>query len=414
MRVVIFEDDGLAGFGPLTLLKHASLLHWGTKRLLEALVEKVPDATDVSLWGRPELAAVSKEATGHAYNERFYGSTVLVNARARPSEGLIISASWSEPFVAMCKGTLVAARLDSVSLKPGVISKKGASSLAKRVKRVATPPEALFEGYWDLVGSNGLAIVEQAKHFEETLSVPRGVEVRGPVANVMVDSGAEIEANVTLDVRLGPVIVDSGASIESFSRIMGPCYIGPKARIMSAQIGGGTAIFESCRIGGQVDNSVVLPYTNKAHHGYVGDSYVGSWVNIGAGCTFSNLKNTYGNVRVDIGEERRDSGMLKLGPVIGDMAKLSIGALVYAGRAIGTGSHVSGRAAKDVPNFTFHDSEAGRDVELLLESVIETQRRMMERRGMSLGRAEEGLMRHVFASTANERKKAGVKKGRLG
>ena len=207
MRVVIFEDDGLAGFGPLTLLKHASLLHWGTKRLLEALVEKVPDATDVSLWGRPELAAVSKEATGHAYNERFYGSTVLVNARARPSEGLIISASWSEPFVAMCKGTLVAARLDSVSLKPGVISKKGASSLAKRVKRVATPPEALFEGYWDLVGSNGLAIVEQAKHFEETLSVPRGVEVRGPVANVMVDSGAEIEANVTLDVRLGPVIV---------------------------------------------------------------------------------------------------------------------------------------------------------------------------------------------------------------
>jgi len=413
MRVIVFEDDGLAGFGPLTLLRHASLLRWGTKRLLDALVEKIPDATDVSLWGRPELAAVSKEAARYTYNERVYGSTVLVNARAKPSEALLLSASWSEPFVAMSKGKLVAARLDSVALKPGVIAKKEVISLAKRVKRVAAPAEPLFEGYWDLVESNGLAIAEQAKHFEETLPVPRGVEVRGPAANVIVDSGADIEGQVTLDVRLGPVIVASGASIESFSRIMGPCYIGPKARIMSAQIGGGTAIFDSCKIGGQVENSVILPNTNKAHHGYVGDSYVGSWVNLGAGCTFSNLKNTYGNVRLHVEGEKMDSGMMKLGPVIGDMAKLSIGTLVYAGKAIGTGSHVSGLAAKDVPSFTFHDSESGKDVELLLESVLETQRRMMERRGMALGRAEEGLIRRAFVSTAKERKRAGVKKGRL-
>jgi len=414
MRVVVFEDDGLAGFGPLTHLRHTSLLSWGTKTLLEALVEKIPDATDVSLWGRPELAAVSKEATQYAYNERAYGSAVLVNARARPSEGLLLPAPWSEPFVAISRGKLVAARVESVALKPGVITKNQVTSLAKKVKKVAIPADSLFEGYWDLVESNGLAIAEQARQFEETLPVPRGVEVKGPAANVMADTGAEIEGHVTLDVRLGPVIVDRGASIESFSRIMGPCYIGPKVKIMSAQIGGGTAIFESCKIGGQVENSIILPYTNKAHHGYVGDSYVGSWANLGAGCTFSNLKNTYGNVRLDLEGERVDSGMLKLGPVIGDMAKLSIGALVYAGKAIGTGSQVSGLAAKSVPSFTFYDSGFGSEVELLLESVLETQRRMMERRGMALGRAQEGLIRRVFASTANERKRAGVKKGRLG
>jgi len=414
MKVVVFEDDGLAGFGPLTLLRHTSLLHWGTKRLLDALVQMIPDATDVTLWGRPELAAVSREATQYTYNERAYGSTVLVNARARPSEGLLLPASWSEPFVAISKGRLVAARLDSVAMKPGIVTKKEVASLAKRVKGVTTPAEPLFEGYWDLVESNGLAIAEQARHFEETLPMPRGVEVRGPAANVIADTAAEIEGHVTLDVRLGPIIVDKGAAIESFSRVMGPCYIGPKARIMSAQIGGGTAIFESCRIGGQVENSVILPYTNKSHHGYVGDSYVGSWVNLGAGCTFSNLKNTYGNVRLDLEGKRGDSGMLKLGPVIGDMAKLSIGALVHAGKAIGTGSHVSGLAARSVPSFTFYDSGSGREVELLLESVLETQRRMMERRGMALGRAEEALIRRVFASTAKERKKAGVKKGRLG
>ena len=414
MRVIVFEDDGLAGFGPLTLLRHTSLLRLGTKRLLDELVEKIPDATDVSLWGRPELAAVTREATNNPYNERVYGSAILVNARARPSEGLLLPASLSEPFVAVSKGELVVARLDSVALRPGVLTRKAVASLVKKVRKVTTPAEPLFRGYWDLVESNGLAIAEQAKRFEEVLPVPRGVEVRGPAANLMVAEGAEIEGHVTLDVRLGPVIVDRGASIESFSRIMGPCYIGSRARIMSAQIGGGTSVFDSCKIGGQVENSVILPYANKAHFGYVGDSYVGSWVNLGAGCTFSNLKNTYGNVRLDLGKEKEDSGMMKLGPVIGDMAKLSIGALVYAGRAIGTGSHVSGLAANSVPSFTFYDSQSGRAVELLLESVIETQRRMMERRGMALGRAEEGLIRRAFASTAKERKKGGVKKGRLG
>jgi UDP-N-acetylglucosamine diphosphorylase/glucosamine-1-phosphate N-acetyltransferase len=414
MRVIVFEDEELAGFGPPALLRHVSLLRLGTKRLLDALVEKIPDATDVGLWGRPELADATREVTKGPYNEKAYGPTVLVNARARPSEGLLLPASLSEPFVAVSKGELVVARLDSVELRPGVMTTHEITSLARRAKRVTPPAESLFRGYWDLVESNGLAIAEQAKHFEEALPVPRGVEVRGPATNLMVDEGVEIEGHVTLDVRLGPIIIDRGASVESFSRIMGPCYIGPRASIMSAQIGGGTSIFDSCKIGGQVENSVILPFTNKAHHGYIGDSYVGSWVNVGAGCTFSNLKNTYGNVRLDVGEERVDSGMTKLGAVVGDMAKLSIGALVYAGMAIGTGSQVSGLAAGNVPSFTFYDSQSSRKVELLLESVIETQRRMMERRGMALGRAEEGLIRRAFARTARERRTAGVKKGRLG
>jgi len=413
MKVIVFEDDGLSGFGPLTLLRHASLLRLGTKRLLDALVEKIPDATDVGLWGRPELAAVTNEVTRHPYNERVYGPTVLVNARARPSEALLLPASSSEPFAAVFEGVLVLAKLDSVALKPGVITRRVGASLAKRVNRVATPSEPLFQGYWDLVESNGMAIAEQAARFEESLSAPRGAEVRGPAANLMVDEGAEIEGHVTFDVRMGPIIVDSGASVESFSRVMGPCYVGPRAKIMSAQIGGGTSIFESCRVGGQVENSVMLPYTNKAHHGYVGDSYIGSWVNLGAGCNFSNLKNTYGNVRIDL-DRRVDSGMVKLGPLVGDMAKLSIGSLVYAGKSIGTGSQLSGLAAKNVPSFTFYDSLSGRAVELLLESVIETQRRMMERRGMALGRAEEGLLRRAFARTTGERRRAGVKKGSLG
>jgi UDP-N-acetylglucosamine diphosphorylase / glucose-1-phosphate thymidylyltransferase / UDP-N-acetylgalactosamine diphosphorylase / glucosamine-1-phosphate N-acetyltransferase / galactosamine-1-phosphate N-acetyltransferase len=372
-------------------------------------VDKIPDATDVTLWGRPELSAVVKESTGKPYNEKVYGQAFFVNARARPTMDLLSRASRSEPFVALAGKELVAARLDTVPFDPGVVTKSAVSALAKRVKSAPPPPEPLFAGYWDLVESNGLAIADQARRFEDPLTLPRSVEVRGPSANVMVDAGAEVEGTVTFDARLGPIMIEKGAAVESFSRVMGPCYVGPRAKILSALIGGGTSIFESCKVGGQVENSILSPFTNKAHHGYVGDSYVGSWVNLGAGCTFSNLKNTYGNVRLEMGGKKLDSGMVKLGPVIGDMAKLSIGSMVFAGRAVGTGSHVFGLAAENVPSFTFYGS--GKPVELKLESVMLTQRRMMERRGMAPSRAEESLVRRAFQLTSAERRRAGVKKG---
>ena len=318
----------MAGFGPLTLLRHVSLLRWGTMSLLDALVAKIPDATDVAIWGREGLAQVTKEGTGKPYNEKVLGPAFYVNARARPDEGLLSLASKHEPFVALSGGDLVAARLESAALPPGVVKRASSVRVARKAEKVGVFGEPLFRGYWDLVRGNGLAIAEQARHSQEPLQLPWSVEVRGPSANIMIEAGADVEGHVTLDARLGPIIVRSGAAVESFSRVMGPCYIGPKARILSALIGGGTSIFESCKVGGQVENTLMMPHTNKAHHGYLGDSYVGSWVNIGAGCTFSNLKNTYGSVRTSAGGKKVDTGMVKLGPVVGDMAKLSIGALV--------------------------------------------------------------------------------------
>lgn len=385
----------------------------GTKTLLGALSENVADATDVGLWGREELAAVTRESSGKEYNGKPDETALYINARAKPDRTFLEVSSRRTPFVALALGELVAARLDPGSLRPGVITKKEAARLGKKVERLDAPAGSLFAGYWELVESNGLAIAEQAGHFEDSLTLPSSVEARGPASNLRIEGGADVELHVAFDVRSGPVVIERGSTVESFSRIMGPCYVGSKCKVFSALIGGGTSIFEGCKVGGQVENSLIMPYTNKAHYGYVGDSYVGGWVNLGAGSTFSNLKNTYGNVKVDLGGIRRDSGMLKLGPVIGDMCKVSIGALVYGGKAIGTGSHVSGLASRSVPSFTYFDGSTGRMVELLLDSVIETQRRMMEKRDRFLSRAEEELIRRAFAATSLERRKAGVKKGRL-
>jgi len=394
-------------------MRHTSQLRRGTKTLLDALSENVIDATDVEIWGREELATVTRESTGKEYNGKPDETALFINARANPDRSFLEVSSRRTPFVALAQGDLVAARLVPGFLRPGVITKKEASKLGKKVEKLEAPPGSLFAGYWELVESNGLAIAEQAGHFEDSLTLPSSVEVRGPASNLRIEGGADIELHVTFDVRLGPVVIERGSSVESFSRIMGPCYVGSKSKLYSALIGGGTSIFEGCKVGGQVENSLMMPYANKAHHGYVGDSYVGEWVNLGAGSTFSNLKNTYGNVKIDLSGTRRDSRMIKLGPVIGDMCKVSIGALLYGGKGVGIGSHVSGLASRSVPSFTYFDGSTGRMVELLLDSVIETQRRMMERRDRFLSRAEEELIRRTFAATSSERRKAGVRKGRL-
>ena len=412
MKLVVFEDDAAAGFGPLTMLRHTGQLNRGTKTLLEAVQESIAGAADLIVWGRPLLKDVCRESLGKGYNEKASGLTTFVNARARPGKLLLALTSRKAPFVAVARQQVVAARLRGTGMKPGPIGRKDSVRIGKSVEKLEAPADSLFSGYWDLVQSNGLAIVAQAKHFEDPLSLPSTVEVRGPRSSLRIDGRADVELHVTFDTRLGPVIVEEGASVESFSRVMGPCYIGPKVKVYSAQVGGGTSVFAGCKVGGQVENSIIMSHTNKAHFGYAGDSYVGEWVNLGAGSTFSNLKNTYGNVRLDIGGGTVDSGMLKLGPVAGDMSKVSIGALVYSGRLLGTGCQVAGLAGKNVPSFTYSDG-SGRMVELLIESVVETQRRMVERRGKTLTSAEEALIRKTFEDTSEERRSAGVKKGRL-
>jgi UDP-N-acetylglucosamine diphosphorylase/glucosamine-1-phosphate N-acetyltransferase len=299
------------------------------------------------------------------------------------------------------------------ALDPGVVNSRKLAKLVKGMDRIELPPDAEFAGPWELVESNGLAIAEQAVHFEEFLELPEGVALKGPPSNLRIHGSVQIEGHVSFDTRLGPVVVREASTIDSFSRISGPCFLGPSTRVKSALLRGGTSLSEGCTVGGEIENSIMLSHSNKAHLGYVGDSIVGEWVNLGAGSVFSNLKNTYGNVRVEVAGERVDTGMMKLGPTIGDMTKVSIGAMIFAGKSVGVSSHVGGLVDWNVPSFTYYDGESGKSVELLLESAIETQKRMMERRGMTLSKAREAFIRRIFAATRSERQKARVRKGRL-
>ncbi|HLS48006.1 MAG TPA: putative sugar nucleotidyl transferase [Gemmatimonadales bacterium] len=177
--------------------------------------------------------------------------------------------------------------------------------------------------------------------------LPAGTILIGK-ADQVVSEGALIEPGVVFDVRQGAVVLEAGAEIRSGTRLEGPCWIGAGARIVGGFIRG-SVIGPRCVVRGEVSSSLFLGYANKAHDGFVGHSVIGHWVNFGAGTTTSNLKNTYGPIRLDAGASSIETGRTFLGSLIGDHAKTAIGTLLPTGTIIGSGANVFGPGP--VPKF---------------------------------------------------------------
>lgn len=191
--------------------------------------------------------------------------------------------------------------------------------------------------------------------------------------NVLIEEGVEIEACAVLDARQGPIYIAKGTIVRPNSYLRGPLYIGPE-----------------CRIGGEVTHSIFHGYSNKAHYGFIGHSYIGEWVNLGAGTTNSNLKNNYGTVKVTINGKEMDTGEQFMGCIIGDYAKTGIGTLITTGAVIGLGANVFGGGVtpKVVPNFAWGDNGKYR-----LEEFLQGVEKMMGRRGKKFTSKQKDRLR---------------------
>jgi UDP-N-acetylglucosamine diphosphorylase/glucosamine-1-phosphate N-acetyltransferase len=263
---------------------------------------------------------------------------------------------------------------------------------------------------WDLIVENGSQVVHDLPHYLRLHGIVSAAEQPPEVAGavltrpdqIYIHPQARLEGPLAIDARDGPIVIDA-ARIEPFSFIQGPTYIGPGALIASARIRGETSIGPVCRIGGEVEASIVQGYSNKHHDGFLGHSYLGEWVNIGAMTTNSDLKNTYGMIKVGVeGMGQVDSGVLKLGCFLADHVKLGIGLHLNGGAVIGTGSNIFGVhfAPKTVPPFTW-GGEIFR--EYRIDGMIDVTRKVMGRRKLVLTADLEAMLREVFTMTRGDR-----------
>jgi UDP-N-acetylglucosamine diphosphorylase/glucosamine-1-phosphate N-acetyltransferase len=195
----------------------------------------------------------------------------------------------------------------------------------------------------------------------------------------IVTRDADIEPGVVFDTRQGGIVIESGAEIRHGSRIEGPCWIGPHSKVVGGFIRS-SVLGPWCVIRGEVSTSCFTGYTNKAHDGFVGHTVTGHWVNLGAGTTTSNLKNTYGPVRLDVGDQRIETGRQMLGSLIGDHAKTAIGTMLATGTVVGAGANVvGGQPPKYVPPFAWGARGTER---MTLEGFLAIAERVLPRRAV--------------------------------
>ena len=221
---------------------------------------------------------------------------------------------------------------------------------------------------------------------------------------VFVRENVRIHPTCILETGNGPVVIGKDVTMKPFTYIEGPVSIGDGTRIIEhSAIKDRTSIGMGCKIGGELEVSSVDSRSNKQHHGFLGHSWVGGWVNLGAGTTTSDLKTTYGQVRMEYGNRKVETGMQFLGSIIGDYAKTAINTSLFTGKLVGVCSMVYGTVTKNVPSFSNYARSFGQVTGFSIEQVQLTQARMFARRGIEQTPYDVEILKRVFDLTRDER-----------
>jgi UDP-N-acetylglucosamine diphosphorylase/glucosamine-1-phosphate N-acetyltransferase len=377
---IVFHDDAIArGFEPFALTRPLSTLVSGIMpigarwEVLGAQSAGFMGAAHLADYEQGELAAVTEPAAG----------TILANSRFAPALG---TAFDEDDEIWSAGGKIVAVKLTrglrAADVRAGNIPFE---SLAKSGGRRAELEGWWHDEVWDYLRHLPAILAADLAHLargaKKQQAPPKHATVLGD-APVMAD-GATIEPHVVFDTTDGPIFIDRGAHVHAFTKIAGPCFIGAETNILGGDIHG-CSIGPVSKIRGEVSSSVVLGYSNKGHEGFVGNSYLGQWVNLGAGTTTSNLKNTYGPVALWTPTGIRPTGMQFLGTLFGDHVKTGIGTMLTTGTVLGCGANVFGPAMppKAVAPFSWGEREPY--AVYRIDKFLESAAKVMARRKVEL------------------------------
>jgi UDP-N-acetylglucosamine diphosphorylase/glucosamine-1-phosphate N-acetyltransferase len=326
----------------------------------------------------------------HEFDEPAVRTTLTVDGPA------VIAASWFAPSGAPPEFGGATRRLVHDGTTVAWVVPEGARwEGPDDVGEAAEIEGLLLEGAWDLITAlehllpaDCADAVAQAR-----VSLPDDVTILGDPSDLVVLDAA-VEPGVVFDLRHGPVVIEAGAEVRSGTRLEGPCFVGPGARVLGGFIRH-SVLGPRAVVRGEVAASVFLGYANKAHDGFVGHSVLGHWVNLGAGTTTSNLKNTYGEVRLELPGGKVATGRQFLGTIFGDHAKTAIGTMLTTGTIVGAGANVFGDGAppKYIPPMSW--GHAGRD-RMREEGFLAIAERVLPRRDVEFTPARRAALETMY------------------
>jgi UDP-N-acetylglucosamine diphosphorylase/glucosamine-1-phosphate N-acetyltransferase len=399
---LVLIDDRRGTFGPLTDLRAVFELRAGLGTIAER-IEAVAGRKATAVAVDPAIAGIVAERGYQTSASEFCNSSeedvlvvhgrLLTASAARVPHGEIHAAA-DGTFIA---GWLSRELLAKVWNDPSVLRQLPATRTVD-ARFAATP--------WDLTTSIAATLEEDLAIFKPlTLRALRPDEGQSfgthPIA---IDPSASIGPLAVIDASKGPVVIGANVVVRPFSVLVGPCAVLDGSSVAERSlIKASTVIGPHCRAGGEIGGTIFQGYSNKSHDGHLGDSFVGEWVNIGAGTDNSNLLNTYGEVIVRL---EQDGGLVRTGrqfwgSILSDHVKLAIGTRLMTGTTVGTGAMIASSKSPStlVSRFAWVTDATDGAKHFRIEKFLETARAMMSRRGKSPSPAVEARLRKLFEQT---------------
>ncbi|MBC8311815.1 MAG: hypothetical protein H8E72_05880 [Candidatus Marinimicrobia bacterium] len=392
MNYILFEDHQKNNLAPFTI-NHASFeIRCGAFTNIERVKRLMDDGDKLYLIVQPDYCPIIRER----YPE------FIVNPDIIPA-GLCLNGAtlWDSQTLEKINprqnysrdGILIAMSLDEETPLSEFLDKLKAS-----IQVTLDIPARHFNYVWDTIFEQSQVLLQDADAFIAN----RGGQIHQSVIydtvdNVFVHDTAKISAGVILDASKGPIIIDESVFIDIGALVQGPVYIGKNSTINpGAKLRGNVSIGTTCKVGGEVEDVIIHSYSNKQHDGFLGHSYIGEWVNLGANTNNSDLKNNYSTIRVNLSKDLEINTMQQfLGVLIGDYSKSGISTMFNSGTVVGLGANVFG--ADFQPKFIESFSWGGGENKTEYDKFIETCERVKSRRRLELSNAEKKFLKSLYS-----------------
>ena len=414
MPICIFEDEQYLNFEPLIYLRPVYDLICGMTTLKEKIIRSFPNEK-ITLKCHNYLEPFVNAENPKCKVNQFDGDDYLfINGRIVAPSSLknILKTKPNEEKVFTSKGIVVAAKISVKKIKELELDQAEFVDTKLFSNLSTTEVDIPVVNYlWDLVYLNGKEIQSEFKLFTKgKTSAKKKYACVNFVnkKNIFIGKNVGIKPGVVLDASTGPIFIEKNVTIFPNAVIQGPFYIGESSKIKScATIYPNVSIGKICKVGGEVEDTIIHPYTNKQHSGFLGHSYLGSWINLGADTNNSDLQNNYGTIKVQVIGRHIDSGKQFVGLMMGDHSKTAINTMFNTGTVVGFSSNIFGAGfpPKYISSFGWGGSESMKEYKLA--KAIETAKAVFARRDKNFSSEDEKLFEYIFNLTKEDRSKRG-------
>lgn len=397
MNIILFDTDARNHLLPLTATRPMGELRLGILTIREKWERRL----------RGTVSYITQEYLQDKYPIRIEDDNLIINSGVLPSDELCRRIHALAPNEALLyNGDLVASRINESRFE-ALIEAEELDALQGQEMDAHIQPTLLTK-LWQLTRLNEQAILDDFSlitHGRTSKAVSETNRITGPIENLFVEDGVVME-HCTLNLNAGPIYIGANVEIMEGAMLRGPIAIGADSIVkMGAKIYGPCSFGPGCRIGGEVTRSIFQANTNKAHDGYLGDSVLGEWCNLGADTNNSNLKNNYSEVKLwDYETERFEkSGQQFVGLVMGDHSKCAINTMFNTGTVVGVFANIYGAGfpRNFIPDFSWGGPDGYRTYKFA--DACETAAIVMGRRGQSFTDLEKAILYHVYDQTARFR-----------